>query len=106
VAGYRLSTGVLHSSSMLNLTNLGNLNLTNSYNIGILWYPVSVQLTNVDVPTHYGIKVYVENRKIFVVGVDDFEIYNTSGQKVWNENLNSGIYIVKHNAFSSKVIVL
>lgn len=105
VAGYRISTGVLHSSVMLNLTNVGNLGYSSSYNIGVLWYPVPVNLTNVDVVTDFNTKVFVENRKIFVEGAENFEVFNISGQKVWNENLNPGIYLVKQDAFSTKVIV-
>lgn len=105
VAGYRISTGVLHTSVMLNLTNLGNLNTSNSYNIGVLWYPVPVNLTKNDVLTSNNMKAFVENRKIYVEGSDEVEVYNISGQKVRNENLKPGIYIVKNNSFSAKVIV-
>ncbi len=106
VPAYRISTGVSHSSAMLNLTNLGILNTSGSYNIGVLWYPVPWNLTHSPVQTAgNNLKVYVQNRRIFVDGTEDFEVYNLSGQKVRNKNLQKGIYLVLSETFSAKVIV-
>lgn len=50
--------------------------------------------------------VFVNNGIITVEGVDKFDVYNLSGQKVDAKNkLQQGVYIVKTNKFTKKVVV-
>lgn len=59
---------------------------------------------NSELNTQYTIRT--ENKVIKVDGVENFEVYSLSGQKVnRNNQLNSGVYIIKINNFVEKVIV-
>ena len=50
--------------------------------------------------------IVVSDNRIQVVGVDSFEVYSISGQKVnAKQALQKGVYVVKGNDFTEKVIV-
>jgi hypothetical protein len=39
--------------------------------------------------------IYVQNRQIFVVGTENFKVYNLLGSEVQNKNLLQGVYIIR-----------
>ena len=51
------------------------------------------------------IKPYVSNGRIYLNGIPAQNVYNITGKQVTNTTLSNGIYIVKTNGKSIKVLV-
>jgi len=51
------------------------------------------------------VTIYTHNSQIFVVGIENFTVYNITSKEVQNRNLLSGVYIVKIGNKAYKAIV-
>jgi len=69
--------------------------------------PCTKVITGTEQPqqTEKDIIIYSHNSQIFVVGTENFTVYNITGKEVQNRNLLSGVYIVKIGNKAYKAIV-
>jgi hypothetical protein len=95
MVGYRIATGNTSGVSMVNLTNTGALNVSTSLSAGSLWMFTPKTITTVDTPSSFEFTAYGVNGKIIVPGVERFDVYTLSGQRIENNSLAAGAYIVK-----------
>ncbi|MDD4428817.1 MAG: M60 family metallopeptidase [Paludibacter sp.] len=105
MTGYRIATSTASIPYMLNLTSNGTLDMSNSFSTACLWNFLPANLTSTKNPFKNKVNAYVENKKIKVDGTDRFFIHSVRGQPVENTNLQSGVYIVTSQYFTTKVIV-
>lgn len=105
MTGYRIATSTASIPYMLNLTNDGTLDMSNSFSTSCLWNLVPENVTSTKNPSEEKINAYVENNKVIVNGSDRFFIHSVCGRVLNNANLQSGVYIVKSQGYTTKVIV-
>ncbi len=106
IVGYRLAITTGSNARMLNLGTNKNITLSNTLNDGGLWQIAKPVTTDSPSTLVDNLDVSVVNGQIFIRDIESFEVFNTSGAKVINRNLPKGVYIVKTEKGSGKVIVL
>ncbi|NDV46730.1 hypothetical protein D0T49_06680 [Paludibacter sp. 221] len=82
--------------------------IKNSKNSGFAWTFVHTGEITTDIPSvdSDNIVVYTRNRKIIVVGCDDFTVWNINGIQVNKDyELPEGVYLVKADGKVAKVLV-
>lgn len=105
VVGYRISLNNYSGSTMVNMTNTGTLNSSTTLSMGSLWQFSPIVTTGTSTSSIDSLHAYARDGKIHVDGADRFEVFMLNGQRINNNNLANGIYLVKTPATTLKVIV-
>ncbi len=108
IVGLRIANSTSANASLLNVDTSNSLRFRTTKDVGSMWYfspsvTNSVEKLNANAAKY---KIYVQDRKVVVSeAAGEFTVYSISGQQVRNENLASGVYIVKGADFATKVLV-
>lgn len=104
IAGYRISLGNYSGSPMLSMTSTGALTTSTSLTSGSLWQFLPVVITGTTNTTVNTPTIRYSNGSLEIDNEDNFQIYNLQGQKLTNNNLPRGIYLIRTSTNSFKYV--